>query len=208
MNISLPQNISKKLATSGPVKQSATNKSAGVVVLVIIIILFSWFMVMPKWRTYQTEQSQLEVFRKKQDSLDAQVKTLQQLINTMGTSSGDVAHLDQALPLDGKTINLQLLLQTLAQSSGVTIGEINFQGNANEIVAGDTSVLKDPFASQRSLQTLPGTINVSGSYDQLTSFLTKLETDGRLVDISSLEMAPDKAGIIDLRLSATTYYYE
>jgi len=128
------------------------------------------------------------------------------MIQTLNSSSNQVADLDQALPLDGNTVNLQILINSLAQSVGVAVTDVEVSGQPNTVVAGDKALLSDPYGATRTLQTLAGNLSVTGSFAQLQAFLQKLETSARLIDVTDLEMDAAAGGNLSLRLGINAYY--
>jgi Tfp pilus assembly protein PilO len=114
--------------------------------------------------------------------------------------------LDQAIPLNSNTIRLQLLIQSLAQSVGVAVGDINVTGDPSGVVAGDMALLANPYGVSRSVKTMSGTISVSGSFDQLQTFLKKLENSGRLIDVDSLAIDQGSSDGLNLKLTFKAYY--
>ena len=75
------------------------------------------------------------------------------------------------------------------------------------MAAGDKNLLKDIYAVNRSLQKLSGTVNVIGDFDKLQTFLYKIETSGRLIDIVDLSLDSAKNGNLNLRINFNAYYF-
>jgi Tfp pilus assembly protein PilO len=94
----------------------------------------------------------------------------------------------------------------LAQSVGVTIGDITVAAKGDNDWAGDKALLADPFAATRSVQELSGTVYVLGNLDQLTAFLQKIESSGRIIDVSAVSVDPGPEGSLGLRLTVDGYY--
>jgi Tfp pilus assembly protein PilO len=101
-----------------------------------------------------------------------------------------------------------LLVDTLANSAGVTVRDINFAGKQNTIVAGDKALLEQPFNVSRKLQTVRGSVTVAGTYNNLQAFLRKVEDNSRIMDIQNMEISGIDKDTLSLKLDLLTYSYE
>lgn len=75
------------------------------------------------------------------------------------------------------------------------------------ISAGNKELIKDPFGAKRSLQTTKVTMFVTGTIDQFRNFLILLETSGRLVDVSDLDISTGD-GLVRYRVTLKAYSYD
>jgi Tfp pilus assembly protein PilO len=205
----MPVNFSTNISMGGqPLSKSSRNSMFEVGLLLIICLLFSWFILLPKRAEVAQKQSNLETVKKQGDNTSKQLATLQSLVNSLPSDSQNIAELDQALPLDGSTIRLQLLIQNLAQSVGVTVGNISVSGNPSGEVSGNTALLANPYGASRTVQTMDGTLDVVGSFQQLQSLLQKLENSGRLIDMDSMTINQGSSpGNLDMNLTFKAYYF-
>src|SRR5258707_388735 len=82
---------------------------------------------LPKHGIFGEKQSDLSAVEAQQGQISDKLGKLKDLIKTL--DSGDISKktsdLDQALPLNGQTIPLEILIQNLAQSVGLTVGDIS-----------------------------------------------------------------------------------
>ncbi len=198
-------NISKVEITALP--KAAQTSFIEVVVLIVIIGLFYWFMVLPKAASLQTQTKAYEAAQKRQQSSAHELKNLESLISQLKSSQKEVVRLDEALPLDGKTTKLQMLIEYMAGTSGLTVGGVNVSGKGDTILAGDKALLSQPFKPKRSLQKMSVSIFVTGTFDQLQTFLKKIESNSRIMDVASLDIGPAQEGLLSLRLSVDSYYF-
>ncbi len=175
--------------------------------LVIISLLLVWFVILPKKNQGDEKRRELTKIKEEQKLIAGKLDTLRELAKSLQSHQNEIADLDKALPLDGKSLRLNLLIDAFARSSGVTLGNINLSGKPNGVVAGDKDLLKDVFAPKRELQKLSGTVYVIGSLNQLTAFLRKLETSGRLIDVTDLSLDSGTEGNLNMKLSITAYYF-
>lgn len=174
--------------------------------LLAVCGLFYWFVVLPKRSALADKQSQLTQLQDQQKQMETSLATFKNLVKDLDSHSKEVSDLDYALPLDGRVTELQILLESMAKTVGVTIGDISVNPQNDEIWAGNTALLADPYSAQRSLKKLSGTVYVLGSFDQLEAFLQKLETSARIIDVSSLNIDSGPAGSLGLRLTVSAYY--
>ena len=119
-------------------------------------------------------------------------------------NSGSV---EQARPRNGKTFDLQGVIQNLAASVGVSLDSLNVSNPNQDVIAGNVDLLKNPYGSARILQTISGSILVTGNFSQLEAFLKKIENSDRLMDVTSMEINADKTGqLLSLKLEINAYY--
>jgi Tfp pilus assembly protein PilO len=116
-----------------------------------------------------------------------------------------VEYLDKALPLDGKALRLRFLIEDMARSVGVAIGDVNVLSKGDAI-AGDKKLLANPYAAARSLQKMTASVFVTGTFSQLQFFLHNIENSGRLMDINDLAIEPGSEGNLNLKLGLSAYY--
>lgn len=203
----MPDNLSKNTSIfTRPQGNSSRNSLFEVGLLVIICVLFVWFVLLPKKAAVDLKNGDLAKVRQREKQTAGQLAKLQSLIGSLPSNSQNVANLDKAIPLDGNVVRLRLLIQSITQSVGVTVGDINVSGNANGVVAGDTALLANPYGVSRSLKIMDGTIYVMGSFDQLQALLKKLENSGRLIDISALTIDQGSEGSLNMTLGIKAYY--
>ena len=178
-----------------------------VFLLIVVCALFTWFIILPKKAEVDAKNEELKKAKTQQESIKGDLETLTSRISELKTHKSDVTNLDDAIPLVGKTFNLQLLLGDLAASAGVTVGDISVTGNSSGVAAGDTALLADPFGKPRSLQKLNASVFVTGSFSQLEEFLKKVETSGRIMQVHGLEISPGQQGDLGLKISLDSYYF-
>jgi Tfp pilus assembly protein PilO len=177
------------------------------VLLIVIIILFGWFVVIPEMQKLtvqkQTEAASitaLEDIRKNKSSLTT-------LIQTLRDSSEEIEILDEALPIDNRITKVHFFLDSITKAAGMTLASVNVDAAQNTIVAGDHEDLEQPFAEERKLHTLGVTLNATGTMDQGIGMLKALEGDARIVDIEGVDISSDGGGTLSFRLKLKMYYY-
>jgi len=204
----MPVNFSKNINMGVKLQaKSSRNSLFEVGLLVIICVLFVWFILLPKKAEVDKKDGDLAKVQAQQADIHGQLATLQNLIGNLPANTGNISNLDQAIPLDGNTVRLQLLIQSIAQSAGVTVGNINISGNPNGEVVGDPALSANPYAVQRNLQTMDGTIYVIGTFNQLEVLLKKFENSGRLIDVGSLAIGQGSEGNLNMTVTFKAYYF-
>lgn len=193
------EEFAQKQQITGPLGQS--------VLLLVAIILVGWFLLKPAYTDYQTKRAELKAARQQLANIEKDKAELDRLASQLRNSEAEVKITDEALPLISRVTRLDVLLDTLAKSSGLQVGDIDAQGIDGIISAGNKEVLKDPFGANRSLQTTEVTMFLTGTVDQLRNFLQLLETSGRLVDVSDMDVATGD-GVTRFRLTLKAYSYD
>lgn len=111
--------------------------------------------------------------------------------------------LNLALPLQVDTVGAIIQINAIAQKNGLTIGSINFDPLVEARKEAGVVVVKD-------IGTLNMTLKLTGSYSSFKNFLSDLESNIRIMDVTSLKMAPAgrEAGedSFNFDLTVSTYY--
>ncbi len=204
MPLEMPKNINISLP---PQMQTSRNSLFEVVLLVVACGLFSWFLIFPKKAQVAIKEANLEKYKTEQSKMASNLDNLDRLIKQLKNSSQEVKKLDDALPLNGKTINLRLLMEKLAADSGVVLGDVSVAGKSGDVVAGNTQLLQAPFAVDRTLQKLVGSVFVIGNFTQLEAFLKKVEGTGRIIQVTSAEISSAQSNALSLQLGIEAYYF-
>ncbi len=177
------------------------------VLLIIAIVIFWWFILSPKYNQVSTKRAELASVQSQQSSLENDQEELNKLIDKLESSDAQIKLLDEALPLSNRPTQIALLLETYAQSSGMSISDISVDDLDHAIAAGNKSVIDDPYGKQRGLVTVKVTMVVTGSVDQFKNFLEILEKSGRIVDVENLEVTSGD-GAARFTLDLKTYAFE
>ena len=188
-------------------KSAFRNPLAEIILLVVVGVLLFWFIVLPKKAQTQAQKLELDRIKLLSTQTSAKLAKLRELADSLKAHQTEVTLLDKALPLDGKSLRLQLLLEALAKSAGVTVGDININGKGNAVVSGDKDLLKDIYGAQRNPQKLSGSVYVIGNFSQLKAFLQKIESSGRLIDITDLSLDAGQDGNLNMKVAINSYYF-
>lgn len=186
---------------------SSRNSLIEIILLVIVGALFVWFIILPKKAQVDAKKADLAKMQDEQSQVVDKLTALQKLSDILTAHPKEVSELDEAIPLDGKTLHLRALITTLAESVGVTVGTINVSGKGDALTAGNKILLANPFGVKRTAQKLSGSAFVIGSLNQIKAFLEKLETNGRIMDIVDLKIDSAPQGLFNLQVSLNAYYF-
>ncbi len=184
-----------------------TSPVAVIVLMVIIIALFSWFMLKPKLATVSAQHTTLKSLKDQFATVDGQKRELNRLIAQLADNKQEITLTDEALPLSGRTSKVHVLLDKLASDSGLVVSQITAEDIEDIISAGNKAALKDPYGQNRKLYASSVTMSVSGTVDQFKLFLELLETNGRVLDVSQLEIIGAEE-VTKFRVKIKAYAYE
>src|SRR6476469_5499542 len=143
----------------------------GILVLVVLV-LFSWFILRPKLAATMQTRADLQTNQIQLAKVQADQAELNRLINDLHAAPDDVALLDEALPLNDRITHVQILLESLVQSSGMTVAVINSDDSSKDVSAGDKELLANPYQANRKLHTITLTVSVTGTMEQLKNLLS------------------------------------
>ncbi len=176
------------------------------VLLVVASVLVVWFLILPKQHVIADKKTELEAVTKEEASIADDLQNLKEMSDELGAKSQTITDLDEALPLEGKVIRLQTLIEALAKSTGAVVGDINVSAKGDSVIAGNRALLQKQFGQTRTLQKLSGSVYVIGSYIQLKAFLQKLEKSARIFEITDLSLDAASDGNLNLKLTLNAYY--
>ena len=179
-----------------------------VILLVVVCGLFYWFLIAPKSSALGKLNDNAAALQKESDQLTENKMKLQKAIADLKAHPEEVAELDEALPLDNRVTKLYIALSDLTSHSGMTVGDIGIATPNDAAMAGDTSLLADPYKNPRSLQKLVTSLDALGTFDQFQALLQQLENSGRLINITGRSVAAGKDALLDFKINLEAYYYE
>lgn len=188
--------------------QKPTNGYVQVVILFIIISIFYWFLVKPKQAQLSEKQVKLDQINTSVSDLDKVIGKLKGLISQVQSSKQEIAKLEEALPTNGKTFQINQSIVTMAEQSGVSISSPNISPKGSYVISGNVPLLQNPYSAKRELQKLTTSITVIGSFPQLFNYLKKLESSPRFIYIKNVDIVAETPETLNMSLTLETYYYE
>jgi Tfp pilus assembly protein PilO len=177
-------NFSNFSSASG--KEQIRNPILQAVLMLVIIVLFGWFILSPKYASNNQIHEQLSQVKSQRANLEADQQELNRLIAQLKTATDDVKILDEALPLSGRPTKIAILIETFARNSALIVEQLNISGLEEVLASGDKAMLADPYKPGRQLRTIDVTVQLAGSPEQFKNFLQLLEQSGRIIDVESL----------------------
>ncbi len=173
----------------------------------IVIILFSWFLLKP-WLTKTLDgRAELRTNQEVLNALESDQRELNLLVNELKSSPDEITLLDEALPLTGRITKVNVLLDKLVRDSGMTLAVLSADDTQSIISAGDKPVLQNPYNPGRKLHTVTVTASITGTMEQLKSLLQLMETNGRVLDVESLQILGGEP-VTKFNLTVKAYSYE
>ncbi|OGY42859.1 MAG: hypothetical protein A2729_03015 [Candidatus Buchananbacteria bacterium RIFCSPHIGHO2_01_FULL_39_14] len=169
--------------------------------VVILVLLLSYFLILaPKYEqvgvggSYNLSAVKAEV-NKRQDYLN----NLNELINDyQKISQADVGRIKNVLPADKDVAGLFVQLQEIAEKNNLLLASVNINETPEAITAQDAK------SQIKQISVNLGLVNPAvNSYQKIKNFLSDLELNLRLFDISAVYFTPgDKTFSVNL----VTYY--
>lgn len=197
----LPKNLNETY------QKQSSNPVIQVILVLIVLVLFSWFLFRPRLATFNESRAQLKAAQNQLDTIESDQRDLDRLVKELRASKDEVAMVDEALPLNGRTSKTYMLLDNLVRSSGMSLAVISTDDTSSIISAGDKEMLANPFKSGRTLHTITISASVTGTMEQLKNLLQLMETNGRVLDVQSLQILGGDP-VTKFRLTVKAYAYE
>lgn len=179
-----------------------------VVLLLIMIGLFSWYMVLPKQAALETKKAQIQKLLEDKGKIDGEIAGLNASVKALASSKNEISEMDEAVPLDSRTTKLQMLIQYLSGQAGVSLESVSFEEDSKKVYAADKEAIKNPFAQPHALKKISGSVAVLGSFEQVQEFISKIEKSARVLNIVSMDLGLQEDNVISLKLDLEAYSYE
>ena len=187
------------------------NPVVQIVLLLIVLVLFSWFVLKPKIGQTLERRTEIKNAQLQLSNIEADQADLDRLVNDLNQASDKVAAIDEALPLEGRVSKVYLMIDSYVRSSGMSLAIISADNSTDIIAAGDKDALQNPYEPGRTLYTTTLTSSVTGTMEQFKNLLELIETSSRVLDVSSVEIV--SGGNLDgsgtkFRITVKAYAYE
>jgi Tfp pilus assembly protein PilO len=198
-------NFSNFSSASG--KEQIRNPMLQAVLMIVIVVLFGWFVLSPKYASNSETRDQLSQVKSQRANLEADQQELNRLIAQLESSDEEIKILDEALPLSGRPTRIAILIETFARNSALLVEQLNITGLEEAIASGDKAMLADPYKPGRELRTIDVTVGVTGNTEQFRNFLQLLEQSGRIIDVESLSVTSEE-NATNFTVRLKTYAFE
>ena len=110
----------------------------------------------------------------------------------------------QAVPAEKSIPTIFSSADGLANKSGVSIIDMNLAGMGS--LATGAAVRQSAAEKKIGASTLPFTMNATGSYDQIRSFVSEINKVRRLFDVTSFDLTIGSTGVTQVRLSLAAFH--
>ncbi len=138
-------------------------------------------------------RSQLDTLKKKQSELIARRNTF---------SEEEIRNLDRIVPQEMNPVLFIMELDTIARSYGMSIKNIKFEEEKKTGIETPSELAK-----KKAYETFTVTFDVTGSYQNFSTFLTLVEQSLRIVDVSSVSVtANEVTDIYQYTVKVHTYW--
>lgn len=177
------------------------------ILILLVLVLFSWFILKPWLSKTLDTRSQLKAAQEQLSSIESDQRELNRLVNELHSSPEEIALVDEALPLNGRVSKVNVVLENLVRTSGMTLSILSAEETKDIVSAGDKSMLENPYQPGRVLHTITVSAAISGTMEQLKNFLQLMETNGRVLDVASLQIIGGEP-ITKFQITVKAYAYE
>lgn len=182
------------IKTMVPTPKNDRNHFIEIGLLAIIIVLFSWFVLKPRFIAFSVNKKELNKLQEDQKMIAQNKEKLLALIKDLDGQPQASATLDEALPLESRITTVAVLADSLAKANGLQVATMSLDGaeTSKTVVAGQKEVLADPFEAQRKLNSATILMTTSGTLEQFVGFLNALENSTRIVDVQTIDISPQE----------------
>lgn len=203
------------------------------IVFLIATLVTGLFYLRPQWSQFSDLGGQIGDLTAASGQYDDLIKNRDALLSSINSIPKDnLDRVDAALPLGSQAAGFLVVLESYTVANGVTLKRVDVvtpsdekkssasqQSQTGAAKSGPSPVPSQPkpaaggstavsSGTQKDISELPFSIEVAGSYEALKRFVSALEHNIRVIDVSDISFnAPAKGGdAINMTLKAKTYY--
>jgi hypothetical protein len=187
-----------------------------ILALIVAIALFFTF-IEPQYAEYQKVGVQVEEYSKALESAAELERRISELKRDRDNIEvGDQAKLDTFLPKKIDSVKVVMLLDKLAETHDLSIGQISVGGRGQSAPAQGKTAFSDTDEKQKSendsalagLEPLPINFSLTGKYKNYRAFMLDAEKSLGLIDITNLSIGEMKVGdISSFTVTIAMYQY-
>lgn len=209
LNLSPQPSSKKNLGSLIELRKNSLQFSLTEVFLLIVLIgLFSWFLVLPKWDAYALQKEKSIQLTEDKNKIEGQASDLKDSIQVMEKNKESFSKLDEALPLNTYPTTLYILFDEMTQTADVVIRNLSIDDRQDRVFASDKEMQKNPYKIPRNVKKVSGSLEASGDFAKLQAFLEKIEKTNRLIKVTSVEYEREQGDKLLMRIIFETYSYE
>lgn len=187
--------------------RDASNPIIQSVLLLVVLVLFSWFILKPKLSHSREVRNNLQTATAQLAKIQQDQQDLNRLVDKLRSSSDEVVKVDEALPLSGRATKVYVMLDSFVRSSGMTLTLISADDTNSTVSAGDKALLENPYQSGRQLHTISLATTITGTMEQFKNFLELVETSSRVLDVEDVKVLGGEP-LTKFQITVKAYSYE
>lgn len=185
-------------------------------VLVLAVGLGVYFFVLPKYREFKENRLLRDTKQADLDSKKSSLSGVKDLVASLSKNKEKLAAVDEALPSDPAVPELIADLDYLIKKSGLSVISIQMtlpkeqsgSGGPRGTETVSRGVRMDKLtASTQNVRVIEVDLNVLGTYNNYKTFLTNVQQNMRLLDITSFSSAFLGDSLDNLQHSVKIYTY-
>lgn len=182
------------------------NISFYLALLTLLILGGGGYFVFDQYQIYTLRQNDLNTAQEQIASREIRKHQLEKTIDSYEKNEQDFLELDAILPSDKNIPELLYQLESIARKeSGVAFSGVSI----NELGTEDVSKTNTSKFSELSL-----TVQIEGTYPSLKKYITSIEKNMRVADITSLQFSrtsrpgEDAPELFDFKIGMIVYYLD
>lgn len=182
------------------------NISFYLALLTLLILGGGGYFVFDQYQVYTLRQNDLNTTQEQIASREIRKRQLEKTIDSYEKNEQDFLELDAILPSDKNIPELLYQLESIARKeSGVAFSGVSI----NELGTEDVSKTNTSKFSELSL-----TVQIEGTYTSLKKYITSIEKNMRVADITSLQFSrtsrpgEDAPELFDFKIGMIVYYLD
>ncbi len=137
------------------------------------------------------------------------IKKINQLVNSYNDKVLAQHLVSVAMPVGPDVASIIAQINTLALSSNLQVQSFSVANSPVAAASASSTKAKEAENVRRPVGTLTFQVRVSGSYNDVKTFLGNIENNVRVMDVKNIALAPSVKNEVDgyaVDITATTYY--
>ncbi len=180
--------------------------TSGTFVLTLLVsIALVLFLLIPKLKAYNAAKDANKVANESLQTVQDAKEKLAGLYVNIGNQKSDLAKLDTAVPNKTDISSVYALIERFAKSSNLALSSV--QGIDDADIPPNEKTGEDLHPISPTLGVITVNLQVTGSVEGFTQFLSALEQSLRFIDVQTIDISQEKdQSSLTFRTTLRTYY--
>jgi Tfp pilus assembly protein PilO len=182
-----------------------------IVAIILILAIYYEFILTPIINYNSNLSNQINQLNNKNSNINMLELTSKEYKSSISKISNDYSKSSLAIPINSKDAEIENTVNSLCTKDATILNSLIF--NASTVYVGQNSKTNSSNSTNTNIKTgtlmmLPITVTISSKYDNILSFISDLEQNNRIFNITDYNIASDTStGQLKAVLTIKCYYF-